>query len=66
MKGMLGPNKVQVAGLWMKLQHEELHNLCLSPTVIILFKSAKIGQKRNVEPAWDRAKFHGENIGMKT
>jgi len=49
----------------MKLHYEELHNLCLSPNVIILFKSAKIAWNRNVEPAWDRTKFHGENIVMK-
>jgi len=50
----------------MKLHYEELRNLCLSPNIIILFKSANIGWKRNVEAAWDRANFHGENIGMKT
>ena len=31
----------------------------------MLFKLAKIGWKRNIEPVWDRAKMHGENIGMK-
>ena len=49
--GILRPNNVQVAGLWMKLHYEELHNLYFSSNVIMLFKSAKIWWKRNVEAA---------------
>lgn len=32
----------------------------------MFLKSAKNGWKRNVEPAWNRTKMHGENIVMKT
>ena len=63
---MLVPKKLQVAGLWMKLHYEELHKLYLSSNEIMLFKSAKNGRKRNVKPAWDSAKMHGENISMET
>jgi hypothetical protein len=49
----------------MKLHYEELHNLHLSSYVIMLFKSAKTEWKRNVQPARERAKMHGENMGMK-
>jgi hypothetical protein len=50
------PKRGEVTGGWRKLHNEELHNLCSSPSIIIMIKSKKIrwaghvsrmGEKRN-------------------
>jgi hypothetical protein len=53
---MFGPKMKEVAGLWRKLQNEELRNLYSSPNIIRMIKSgrmrwpghvARIGKKRD-------------------
>jgi hypothetical protein len=50
------PKRDELRGGWRKLQNEELHNLCSSPSIIRMTKSrnvtwvghvARIGAKRN-------------------
>jgi hypothetical protein len=69
LRRILGPKREEVAGDWRRLHNEELHNLCISPTIIRVMKSrrmtfigyvARMGEMRNSydilvgKPEWKR------------
>jgi hypothetical protein len=56
LRRLFGPKRDEVTGEWRKLHHEELRDLCSSPTIIKIIKSrrmrwaghvARMGENRN-------------------
>jgi hypothetical protein len=42
LRGIFGPKREEVTGVWRKLHNEELHNLYSSPSIIRMIKSRRI------------------------
>jgi hypothetical protein len=49
LRGIFGPKRDEVMGMWRKLHNEKLHNLYSSPDVIRMIKSSKIRWVGHVE-----------------
>jgi hypothetical protein len=47
---ILGLKRDEVVGGWRRLHNEELHNLYISPSIIRIIKSRRIGWAGHVEP----------------
>jgi hypothetical protein len=42
LRRIFGPKREEVVGGWRRLHNEELHNFCVSPNVVMVFKSRKM------------------------
>jgi hypothetical protein len=42
LRRIFGPKRDEVIGGWRKLHNEELHNLCCSPSIIIIIMSRRM------------------------
>jgi hypothetical protein len=42
LRKILGPKREEVAGGWIRLHNEELHNLYASPNIITVIKSRRV------------------------
>jgi hypothetical protein len=43
LRGIFGPKREEVAGVWRRLHNYKLHNLYASPNIVRAIKSRKMG-----------------------
>jgi hypothetical protein len=74
--GIFGPKREEVAGVWVRLHIEELHNLYASSNIITVIKSRRMrwtgsvecmGDMRNASIFWLenlKGRDHSEDLGV--